>query len=177
MEYNLYRISSGTLVAIAATTVLGVVLALVLHRKAAVPAGRSVWIALAVASAAAVALITLTPSGRGGTYACSFETDGGVFGWVRGNQSTANVAMLVPVAVALPLTTRSTRWHRWSFVALVAFPVLIEAAQATVPLGRACDGMDVVDNWFGVAFGCLLGGAGKVIAASVQARGAGSGDR
>jgi len=174
LEYNLYRISSGTLAAIALAVVGGVVLVAVLHRKAGVPLARSVWIALSAVAAAAVLLITLAPSGRGGTYPCTFDTEGSVFGWLRGNQSTANVAMLVPVAVALPLAARSTRWHPWSFAALIVFPVLIEAIQAIVPLGRACDGMDVVDNWFGVAFGCLLGWGATRLASTIRARTGGS---
>lgn len=160
MEYNLYRIEPGTLAAIAVALVAGAALALVLWRRAALPVDRCIWIAASAVAATAVLLITLAPSGRGGTYDCSFTVEGSVFGWVRGNQSTANVVMLVPLAVALPLATRSTRWHRWSVVALLAFPVLIEAAQANLPVGRACDVTDVVDNWWGVLFGCLLGEAG-----------------
>ncbi|QXC62636.1 VanZ family protein [Aquihabitans sp. G128] len=170
MEYNLYRIDSGTLLAIAVALAASAVLAVVLDRRTSMAPWRCAWIAASIAGAAAVVLITLAPSGRGGTYACSFTVEGSVFDWLKGNQSTANVAMLVPVSVALPLATRGTRWHRWSFVALVAFPVLIEAAQANLPVGRACDVTDVVDNWWGVAFGCLLGWTGTALAALVARR-------
>ena len=66
--------------------------------------------------------------------------------------------------MALPIATRASPWHRWSFVALAAFPVLIEVAQLTVPVGRACDVQDVVDNWFGVVIGCALGSVGLAAA-------------
>lgn len=170
MEYNLYRISTGTLAAIAGALLAGAILAVVLRRRTELPLARCVWIAASAVAATAVLLITLAPSGRGGTYDCTFTVEGSVFDWLRGNQSTANVAMLVPLAVALPLATRSTRWYHWSFVALVAFPVLIEAAQANLPVGRACDVTDVVDNWWGVAFGCLIGWAGTGIADRVRHR-------
>ncbi len=170
MEFNYYRIGTGALLGISIVALGSVLLAVVLHRRAGFSWGRSIWVALSVVSAAAVLLITLEPSGRGGTYPCEFDIQGSiassVFAWTRGNQSTANVVMFVPVAIALPLATRGTRWFRWSFVALVALPLLIEALQATIPLGRACDGMDVVDNWFGVAFGCLVGWAWRTLASS-----------
>ena len=157
MEFNAYEITPATLIGIGAAFASSITAAAVLYRRGKLPLARAVWAALAAASGLAVLLITLSPGRHGGTYPCEFS--GSPFEWLRGNQSTANVAMLVPVAVALPLATRSTRWHRWAFVALAALPVLIEATQAYVPLGRACDGMDVVDNWIGVALGCLIGGA------------------
>lgn len=155
MEFNYYRISTGTLAAIAVVLVCCAVVAVVLRRTTSATWSRSVWIAASLASAAAVLLITLAPGRHAATYSCEFS--GSPFAWLDGNQSTANVILLVPLAVALPLAAQSTRWFRWSFVALIVFPVLIEATQATIPLGRACDGMDIVDNWFGVAFGCLIG--------------------
>lgn len=157
MEFNYYRISTGTLVAIAVVLVGSVVFAVVLRRATAATWSRSAWAAASLASAVAVLLITLAPGRHAATYPCEFS--GSLFAWLGGNQSTANVVLLVPLAVALPLAARSTRWYRWSFVALIVFPVLIEAAQAVIPLGRACDGMDIVDNWFGVVFGCLIGWA------------------
>ncbi|CAN5455539.1 hypothetical protein BH10ACT1_BH10ACT1_21220 [soil metagenome] len=177
MEYNLYRISTATLSAIAVALLVGVVLAVLLHRRTAMGPSRSVWIAASAVSAAAVLMITLAPSGRGGTYACSFAVEGSVLDWTRGNQSTANVAMLMPVAVVLPLATRGTRWYPWSFPALLAFPLLIEAAQANLPVGRACDVTDVVDNWWGVACGCLLGWAATAVWSTVRLRRANGAER
>lgn len=170
MEYSFYRISTATLLAIVGVLVLGALLAVLLRRKTSMSAPRSFWTAAAVASVAAVLLITLNPSGRGGIQGCSFTLYGSVFDWIRGNQSTANVAMLVPAAIALTLATRSTRWFPWSLVALVVLPVLIEAAQAWLPVGRACDVTDVVDNWWGVAIGGLIGWIGSALQAAVAGR-------
>jgi hypothetical protein len=170
VQYNYYRIGAGTLLAIACAVAVGVALAVVLRRRFGVAATRAAWIAAAAVSAATALLITLAPSGRGGTYPCEFDPDGSLFGWLHGNQSTANVALMIPVAVALPLATRDTRWHPWSYVALVALPLLIELVQASMPLGRACDGMDVVDNWIGVGIGCLIGTVGARCARALGTR-------
>ena len=164
MTFNYYEISAATLAGIGVALVAGAVLALILHRGAGVPVAKAGWAAAAAVSAVAVLLITLAPSGRGGTFPCSLAVEGSVFDWLKGKQSTANAAMLVPVAIALPLATRGTRWHRWSFVALLALPVVVELGQARLPIGRACDVTDVVDNWWGVALGGLLGWLGTVIA-------------
>jgi hypothetical protein len=110
------------------------VLAVVLLRTTTMSRRRVVWIALAAASLLTVLLITLSPGRAGGTYRCEFS--GSFFDWVHVNQSTANVAMLVPVALALPLAARATRWYPWSFVVLLLLPVVIETTQARAPLTR-----------------------------------------
>ncbi|MCB0959351.1 MAG: VanZ family protein [Acidimicrobiales bacterium] len=145
--------------------VLGAVLTLMLRRRTSISRPRATWIGFTALSAMAVLVITMVPGGQRVPSACYLRVDGSILNWLTQSQPLANVLMLVPLGIALPLAARGTGWYRWSFLALFAFPVVIEAAQSRLPLGRACDLTDVVDNWWGVVIGIGLGWAGSAICA------------
>jgi glycopeptide antibiotics resistance protein len=72
-------------------------------------------------------------------------------------QSSLNVALFVPVGLAVTLARSRTRAGATALGA-TALPFAVEYAQYLVPsLGRACDAQDIWDNLFGLAIG-LLGG-------------------
>ena len=79
-----------------------------------------------------------------------------------------NMFMFIPLGFAIALVPRSTR-RTAVLAAAVALPFVIEATQLLVtPLGRACQGADVVDNLTGLVLGLA---AGAVVARFVPALG------
>jgi hypothetical protein len=70
------------------------------------------------------------------------------------NDTSLNVLLFVPLGITITVLGRSRRTLVLVLAAL-AFPFAIEAIQLVVtPLGRACQGVDVVDNLTGVVI-CL----------------------
>ena len=73
------------------------------------------------------------------------------------NYTTLNIAMTVPLGLAVGLLPRSPRKLALLVIAL-ALPPNVEIIQAAVTaLGRACQASDVVDNELGLAVGLLIG--------------------
>lgn len=68
--------------------------------------------------------------------------------------TSLNVILFVPLGLAIGLLGRSPR----VLVAVLAFPLAIEAFQSLLPmLGRGCQSRDVVDNLLGLGIGLALG--------------------
>ena len=73
------------------------------------------------------------------------------------NDTSLNVALFVPLGIALGLAVRR-RSTLLLVAAAVVSPVLIESAQFALPqLNRGCQSADVVDNLLGLALGLGLG--------------------
>ncbi len=71
------------------------------------------------------------------------------------NERSLNVALLVPLGIAIGLLPR----HRLPFLALgILLPFVVEALQLALPvLDRTCQGRDLVDNVAGLLIGVVLG--------------------
>jgi glycopeptide antibiotics resistance protein len=68
-----------------------------------------------------------------------------------------NILMLVPLGFVIAVLPRSRR-KAAVLLCAAAFPVVIEATQLLViPLGRACESADVVDNLTGLVLGLAAG--------------------
>jgi hypothetical protein len=73
------------------------------------------------------------------------------------NDESLNVALFVPLGIALGLLVRHPRFLLLLAVAS-ALPWAIEAIQLTVPaLGRVCQGSDLTDNLLGLLLGLAIG--------------------
>lgn len=73
--------------------------------------------------------------------------------------TTLNILLLVPLGLCLGLLPRSTR-KAILIAGAVVLPVVIETTQLlAVPIGRACQSADVVDNVGGLLIGLAVGAA------------------
>jgi hypothetical protein len=73
------------------------------------------------------------------------------------NDESLNVALFVPLGIALGLLVRHPRFPLLLSVA-IALPWVIEAIQLAFPsLGRACQGSDLTDNLLGLLLGLAIG--------------------
>jgi hypothetical protein len=71
---------------------------------------------------------------------------------VRDDDAAPNVALFVPLGVAIALVPRPQRGRL--LVLAVALPFAVEGLQVALPiLGRGCESADVVDNLTGLAVG------------------------
>ncbi|MFN8619381.1 MAG: VanZ family protein [Chloroflexota bacterium] len=123
-----------------------------------------------LASTGLVLAATIPPDGspiRVGTTSCdlgrvwlaSWRT------YVSINQASLNVALFVPMGVAIGLLPRK-RTSRCVLAVAVILPFLIELIQLGLPvLGRGCQSADVVDNLFGLGLGLVAGIAVRATAA------------
>ena len=82
--------------------------------------------------------------------------------YLRPNETSANVALFVPLGVALGLLPRGPRTYVCVAAAL-ALPLVIETTQLLLPaLQRGCQSADVVDNLAGLLLGLVIGvGCGR----------------
>lgn len=144
----------GVAVALVAGSVLAAPLARAMHRPWAV--AFSLFMSVGVIVAA-----TLTPGrdallfGIPGTGDCDVSTVAlPTIAQLRFlNDTSLNVLLFVPLGLALPLTGGRRR-VLMLLGAAVVFPIAIEVIQLVVtPLGRSCQGVDVVDNLTGLAIG------------------------
>ncbi|WP_354644204.1 VanZ family protein [Kitasatospora camelliae] len=103
--------------------------------------------------------MSLWENARYGVRQCSFDrvAPHPLSELLTATQSSLNVALFVPLGATAALAgTWGRRIAAGTFAALL--PVAVEAVQYAVPaLGRACDGQDLLDNYFGLALGLLLG--------------------
>lgn len=80
------------------------------------------------------------------------------------NESSLNVLLFIPLGVLIGLLPPSPL-RLPVVVAAAILPVAIELFQfAAAPLGRACQGADVIDNLTGLIVGLVMGLAGAWIA-------------
>lgn len=71
--------------------------------------------------------------------------------------TTLNVILFVPLGILIALLPRS-RATAFAVIGAALLPLAIESIQlAATPLGRACQGADVVDNLLGLALGLAAG--------------------
>ena len=74
-----------------------------------------------------------------------------------------NVLLFVPLGILLALLPRS-RATAFAVLGAALLPFAIESIQlAATPLGRACQGADVIDNMLGLALGLAAGWTGMWI--------------
>jgi glycopeptide antibiotics resistance protein len=83
-----------------------------------------------------------------------------------------NILMFIPLGFAIAVVPRSRR-KAALLVAAVALPIVIEATQlVVVPLGRACESGDVVDNltglFIGLAVGAVVSGLAPMIGRTAE---------
>jgi hypothetical protein len=161
------------------TVVAGIllfVLAALLFRPIARRLGTPTWAAAGLlASAAAVAMLTLLPAPGHGVLGPSADTLaacgsslGDVPGLWRGlvardsiGERVGNFVMFVPLAFFATLAVSTPRGRRGRLLLLaalaVAAPVVIEVGQALLGAGRTCAGYDWVNNALGGLAGVAIG--------------------
>ena len=77
--------------------------------------------------------------------------------------TSLNVILFVPLGILIALLPRS-RATAFAVIGAALLPLAIESIQlAARPLGRACQGADVVDNILGLALGLAVGWTGMWI--------------
>jgi glycopeptide antibiotics resistance protein len=77
--------------------------------------------------------------------------------------TSLNVILFVPLGIFLALLPRS-RATVFAVIGAALLPVAIESIQfVATPLGRACQGADVIDNMLGLALGLAAGWTGAWI--------------
>ena len=146
-------------------TAVFVVLGLVLGRPLAQVLTTRYWIACAVVIGFGIIVsATLTPlngqlnlaaAGR----ACDFSRMGlaPIDDLLTVDDTSLNIAMFIPLGVALGLLARS-RYKAGLIVAAVALPIVIETIQRLVPaIERGCQSADVFDNLTGLVVGLAIG--------------------
>lgn len=93
------------------------------------------------------------------------------------NDIGLNVLLFVPLGVVLGLTRRS-RYGAAAIVAAVALPFAIETIQLLVlPLDRACQSGDVIDNLTGLLIGLATAVLAQAIVSAVARFPGSRGDR
>ena len=86
----------------------------------------------------------------------------------RVSQASLNVALFVPLGLAIGLVPWSSR-SALILAAALLLPFVIEATQAALPaLGRGCESADVTDNLTGLGVGFLVGLATRQMVALVR---------
>jgi len=71
--------------------------------------------------------------------------------------TSLNVILFVPLGILIALLRRS-RATAFAIIGAALLPLAIESTQlVATPLGRACQGADVVDNMLGLALGLAVG--------------------
>lgn len=133
----------------------------------------------------AIASATLTPLGAASALApslpaaCDFSRlELAPLAQLRGvNDTSLNIALFVPLGIAVALLPRS--WRTLAVVVgAISLPVAIELVQLVVrPLGRGCESADVIDNLTGLAVGLTAGILVRVLGTFVASRSAGSARR
>lgn len=113
-----------------------------------------------LASLALVVAATLTPDASSGI------TDGCITQLISPlpttdlqelDQRTMNTGLFVPLGFFVGLALVRGRW--WILGAAAALPFLIEVIQLNwAAVHRSCQFQDLVDNLWGLALGCLIGG-------------------
>ena len=82
--------------------------------------------------------------------------------------SSLNVALFIPLGIAIGLVHVSRPWAALTFAA-IALPFAIEAIQLVAPiLDRGCQSADVVDNLTGLALGLLIGTGLRILDGEVR---------
>jgi hypothetical protein len=77
--------------------------------------------------------------------------------WLRLSDPTLNIAMFVPLGVAIGIVPPS-RLKAGLIIGALCLPFAIELIQMAAPiLARGCEAADVVDNLTGLVFGLLVG--------------------
>jgi hypothetical protein len=113
-----------------------------------------------------IAAATLTPgrealeSGMAGMGGCDFRRilPAGLPELREVAETRLNIALLVPLGMILGLLPRG-RARAILAVGALALPFAIEAFQMfALPLDRACESADVIDNLTGLAIGLVVGG-------------------
>ena len=143
-------------------TAISIVVALLLAQRMAQRLGSTRATAfILLASLGAIVAVTLTP-GRG-LSAHPVGCDMGRLGpaafdeYLAGNDTTFNVLLFVPLGFALAVLPGSTL-KLGLLAAAILLPFAIETVQLiAMPLGRACQSADVVDNLSGLALGAATG--------------------
>lgn len=163
----------GILISAVVSVLLGGVVARALETRWAVAT-------LLVFSLGVIVSATLTP--LGGTLAF----DGGAAGSCdlsrlgppplgalrRITDTSLNVALFIPLGVAIALLPRSRRAGA-VLLGAVLFPFAIELTQLLVPaISRGCESADVIDNLLGLAIGLAAGTALRML--STRARWSGA---
>ena len=93
------------------------------------------------------------------------------------DDTSLNIAMFVPLGIALGLLRRSRRTAAL-ILAAIALPIAIETIQLLVPsIERGCQSADVFDNLTGLAVGLALGIAGRWLAGTSTMSRSGCGAR
>jgi hypothetical protein len=145
--------------------VLSVVAGLILARPIARRLATTRWVAfLLVASLGLIVGATLTPlldalEGVPSDGICDTSRQGwaDLATYTRINSSSLNVALFVPLGVALALLP----WNRATAALVVGslfLPIVVELTQLLLPvLGRGCQTADIVDNTTGLVLGLAAG--------------------
>ena len=151
--------------------VIAVIVGFLARRRVAAWLGSSPTVAWAVVVAFGLILAaTLTPLREGAGDLAAGSCDFARVGFaslddLRSlNDTSLNVLLFVPLGVVLAILPRSPR-KAFLIVVACAMPLAIEFVQlVAIPLDRACESADVVDNLSGLAFGLALGALAGAIA-------------
>lgn len=143
---------------------LSIVVALLLGRRIA-DRLKTTWpvAALLIVALGAVLAATIPPDrgllGAGARAVCDLARLGPapIGEYLRLGDTSLNVALFVPLGLALGLLPRASAKRLWPLAILL--PFAIEALQLLVPaLGRGCQSADVFDNLLGLALGASVAG-------------------
>jgi glycopeptide antibiotics resistance protein len=87
---------------------------------------------------------------------------------LRVNDSSLNVALFIPLGMAIGLVHVSRPWATL-ILAAIALPFAIEAIQLVAPiLDRGCQSADVIDNLTGLALGLVIGTGLRILGGEVE---------
>jgi hypothetical protein len=119
---------------------------------------------LLVMTVGAIVSATLTPGADAflpgsGTATCDISRIGlaPLANYLALGTTSLNVILFVPLGILIALLPRS-RATAFAIIGAALLPFAIESIQlAARPLGRACQGADVVDNLLGLALGLAAG--------------------
>jgi hypothetical protein len=145
---------------------IALVLALALSGWAASRLGTGRVVAwLLLANVGIILAVTLAPRslalepGSGGNPSCDLSRLGpaSIATYLSFRDPTLNVLLFIPLGVLI--ANLDGRRQRRAFASgAAALPLAIEIIQAfAVPLGRACQGGDIVDNLAGLVIGLVIG--------------------